>query len=402
MGIAVARYLGPESYGIISYALAVYALCVIIITLGIDDIISKDMVENSSNRSIIEGTSIFLKALISLITYIIVAIYGYFNLEGEKYYVLLIINFALLFQPLSVFSLVFLSLAKGKYTSLARIFSYSISSILKIILIIIKADIIYFAAAVFLDYFILYITSAFLYKYKGYNNIKLSIDYIYLKEILKKAPVLFLNILAFTGYLKYNIIYISNNFTDFHAGIYNAALRLTEAFYLIPAVIATAFFPAVVSGKNAGDNEFIKRITMLFNVFTLPFLLISFLITLLSPYIINILYGQKYQLSSDILIYTIWSVPFIFFYNITSKYFIVKNKINHLFFRSLLSFMLLIIFNNLLIKYDILGTALSFSLSSFIAFYVIDLLFKESRNLFIIKTKGIFFPITYFLTLLKK
>ena len=64
--------------------------------------------------------------------------------------------------------------------------------------------------------------------------------------------------------------------------------------------------------------------------------------------------------------------------------------------------MLLIIFNKLLIKYDILGTALSFSLSSFIAFYVIDLFFKESRNLFIIKTKGILFPITYFLTLLKK
>ena len=79
VGIAVARYLGPESYGIINFAISVYAICIVITTLGIDDIIYKDMVENSTNRGFIEGTALFLKIIVSLIVYVIVCIYGYFS-----------------------------------------------------------------------------------------------------------------------------------------------------------------------------------------------------------------------------------------------------------------------------------------------------------------------------------
>ena len=361
------------------------------------------MVEHANNRGYIEGTILFLKIIISLFTYLVICIYGYFSFSGEKLQVLLIINSALLFLPFSVFSFVFLSLAEGKYTSIARIISYSASSILKIILIIINADLIYFAFAVFLDYFLLYITVTFTYIRKGYNNSKFKIDYTYLKNIIKKAPLLFLNILFFTLFLKYNTIYLSYIYGDFHAGIYNAAIRLTEAFYLVPAVVVTAFFPAVINSKNFGENEYIRRISILFSAFALPFILISLIIALLSPFIINLLYGEKYELSYIVLSVTIFSTPFIYFYNITSKYFIIENKINHIFFRSLLSFILLLIFNNIFtIKHGIFGAGLSFCLSSLISFYIIDIFFKESRQLFLIKTKSIFFPFIYLINLLKK
>lgn len=403
VGIAVARYLGPESYGIINFAISVYAICIVITTLGIDDIIYKDMVENSTNRGFIEGTALFLKIIVSLIVYVIVCIYGYFSFTGEKLQVLLIINFAVLFQPFSVFSFVFLSLAEGKYTSISRIISYSSSSIFKIILIIIGADIKYFAFAVFLDYFLLFFVVAFIYKYKGYSKIKLQINYDYLKSLIKKAPVLFLNVLFFTSFLKFNTIYISYIYGDFHAGIYNAALRLTEAFYLIPAVILTAFFPAVIKAKSLGEEEYIRRISIFLSAFTLPFILISLFVTLFSPFIIHLLYGEKYELSYIVLAVTILSVPLIFFSTVTSKYFIIENKVSQIFYRSFLSFILLILFNKVFTNlYGIFGAGLAFSLSAFISFYLVDIFFKESRRLFLIKTKSIFFPFTYIIKLLKK
>lgn len=403
VGIAVARYLGPESYGIITFALSVYAVCLVITTLGIDDIIYKDMVKYADNRGYIEGTALLLKIIISLFVYILVCIYGYFSFSGEKLRILLIINFALLFQPLSVFSFVFLSLAEGKYTSISRIISYSISSVLKIILIIINADLSYFALAVFLDYFLLYTVVFIIYNKKGYNKIKLNIDYNYLKNIIKQAPLLFLNILFFTVFLKFNTIYISYIYGDFHAGIYNAALRLTEAFYLIPNVVVTAFFPAVIKSKDFGEKEYIRRISLFLSAFTLPFILIAIVTTLLSPFIINLLYGIKYELSYIVLSHTIWSVPFIFFFAVTSKYLLIENKINQIFYRSFLSFILLIIFDLLLAKkYGIYGAGLAFSISSIISFYLIDIFFKESRTLFLIKTKSIFLPFIYIIKLLKK
>ena len=50
VGIAVARYLGPEMYGIIAFATAVYAVSVIIVSLGIDDIIMKDMMQHAEKQ----------------------------------------------------------------------------------------------------------------------------------------------------------------------------------------------------------------------------------------------------------------------------------------------------------------------------------------------------------------
>lgn len=403
VGIAVARYLGPESYGIITFALSVYAVCLVVTTLGIDDILYRDMVQYAEKRGYIEGTAILLKVIISILIYLMVCIYGFLSFSGEKLIVLLIINLALVFQPLSVFSLVFLSLAEGKYTSISRIISYSVSSVLKIVLIIIDADLKYFALAVFLDYFLLYVTVFFIYIQKGYNNIKLKIDYIYLKKILNQTPLLFLNILFFTGFLKLNTIYISYIYGDYYAGIYNAALRLTEAFYLIPAVIVTAFFPAVIKSKEAGEEEYIRRISLFLSAFTLPFILIAVVVTLLSPFIIKLLYGVQYEISYIVLSFTIWSVPFIFFSTVTGKYFLVENKINHIFYRSFLSFILLIVFDFILSKkYGIYGASVAFSLSSIISFYLIDIFFKESRILFLIKTKSIFIPFTFIINLLKK
>ena len=43
IGVWVARYLGPEKYGLLSYALAFFALSGVIASLGLDDIVIRDL-----------------------------------------------------------------------------------------------------------------------------------------------------------------------------------------------------------------------------------------------------------------------------------------------------------------------------------------------------------------------
>lgn len=403
VGIAVARYLGPEMYGIIAFATAVYTLLVIIVSLGIDDIIMKDMLQHEERQGSIQGSALFVKSAAAFLVYGIIFIYFLINYSGEKLYSVLIITGAVLFQPLSVFSCIFLINAQAKYTSIARMISYTLSSLLKIILIIFKAPVTYFAFAVFIDYAVLYLTVILMYKYKKYTVSGWHIDISYIKYILKSAVPLFAAVLFYTFYQKVTVIIISSMYSDYASGIYSAAARLTEIWYLVPAVLMTAFYPAVVKAKQISEEEYNKRIKTLFYVTTIPFILMAFFAALLSPFIIKILYGEKYIESSIVLSLTIWSVPFISFYVISSKCFILENKVKHLLLRSALSFILIIFLGCILGSfYYLKGFSIAVVVSSFISFFLIDLFFKDTRELFFIKLSSMFLPFTLFFNLLKK
>lgn len=403
VGIAVARYLGPEMYGIIAFATAVYTLLVIIVSLGIDDIIMKDMLQHEERQGSIQGSALFVKSAAAFLVYGIIFIYFLINYSGEKLYSVLIITGAVLFQPLSVFSCIFLINAQAKYTSIARMISYTLSSLLKIILIIFKAPVTYFAFAVFIDYAVLYLTVILMYKYKKYTVSGWHIDISYIKYILKSAVPLFAAVLFYTFYQKVTVIIISSMYSDYASGIYSVAARLTEIWYLVPAVLMTAFYPAVVKAKQISEEEYNKRIKTLFYVTTVPFILMAFFAALLSPFIIKILYGEKYIQSSIVLALTIWSVPFISFYVISSKCFILENKVKHLLVRSALSFILIIFLSCILGSfYYLKGFSIAVVVSSFISFFLIDLFFKDTRELFFIKLSSIFLPFTLLLNLLKK
>ncbi len=103
VGIAVARYLGPEMYGIIAFATAVYAVSVIIVSLGIDDIIMKDMMQHAEKQGGIQGSALFIKFAVAFIVYSITVIYCLINYNGDKLYSVLIIAGAVLFKPFYVF-----------------------------------------------------------------------------------------------------------------------------------------------------------------------------------------------------------------------------------------------------------------------------------------------------------
>jgi O-antigen/teichoic acid export membrane protein len=61
VGIWVARYLGPEQFGLFSYALAFVTLFGTFATLGLDDIIVRDLVRSPDSRNSILGSACLLR-----------------------------------------------------------------------------------------------------------------------------------------------------------------------------------------------------------------------------------------------------------------------------------------------------------------------------------------------------
>ncbi len=61
VGIYVARYLGPERFGLLSYANSFVGLFTAIATLGLDGIVVRELVKLPRQRDKLLGTSFLLK-----------------------------------------------------------------------------------------------------------------------------------------------------------------------------------------------------------------------------------------------------------------------------------------------------------------------------------------------------
>src|ERR1051325_10626811 len=63
VGVWVARYLGPEQFGLYNYALAFAGLFGAFATLGLDSIVVRDIVSNPANKNEVLGTAFVLKLI---------------------------------------------------------------------------------------------------------------------------------------------------------------------------------------------------------------------------------------------------------------------------------------------------------------------------------------------------
>ena len=99
--ILVARYLGPAQFGILSYATSVIALFAVAGHMGLSGLVVRDLVNHPMLISETMGTSFVLKMIGFLSGLLLVFIFAFVTKSSEdgEFWILLILAFALIFQP---------------------------------------------------------------------------------------------------------------------------------------------------------------------------------------------------------------------------------------------------------------------------------------------------------------
>src|SRR4030067_2278792 len=133
VGIYVARYLGPEQFGVYSYALAFVALFGAIAKLGLDSIVVRDLVNHPQEREVYLGTAFWLKLIGAILTMGLLAIAGQFtgNDATTKLYIFIIAS-GMIFQSFEWVVFYFQSKVLAKYVSIAKLIQLALSSVLKL------------------------------------------------------------------------------------------------------------------------------------------------------------------------------------------------------------------------------------------------------------------------------
>lgn len=392
IGIWVARYLGPEQFGLFSYVIALKVLFSNIVKLGLDDVLVKEMVPVKDEKMIL-STSFWMK----LIGFVVAFLALYTSLpmvsgdaKFNNYIVIALSGFV--FQGFDAIKCYFQSKVLAKYASICMVVQLVISSIIKVYLISIEASLHLFFWVIFFDQLSLSVSYVVAY---SVNRKKIPylrcFDLKLAKQLFKESwPLMFSGFVTLL-YMRIDQIMIKSILGLHSIGIYSAAVKLAEMWYFIPVLLSLSLFPAILKIKD-NTKKYNNMIQLLYRFMALIAIPLSIVMSMYSKEIIVLLYGEAYSSAAGVLSISIWSNVFVFISFIFTKHLLASNSTLDVLKRTIAGALLNISLNYYLIPlYGIEGAAIATLFSHIFSNYLFDLVDRKYRLHFIMKTKAIFF-----------
>ena len=251
VGIYVARYLGPERFGLLSYALSFVLLFSSLASLGLDDILVRELVQHPEQRNKLLGTVFWLKVCgTTVMGNAIVAVLYFMAEDQQTYWMILIIAFGFLFQATNVIEFYFQAQVQSKFSVRVQVAQLLITSLFKIYLVWSNAELVWFALALLLDQAVVAVLFLIMYRWKIEWFPFFSFSWKKAKKLLKDAwPMIFAGMVV-SVYMKIDQVMLKEMLDAKAVGIYAAAVKLCEAWYFVPGVAASSLFPAVIEARK--------------------------------------------------------------------------------------------------------------------------------------------------------
>ena len=359
IGAWVARYLGPENYGVLNYSIAFVGIFGFIATLGIDSILNRELIRSPEKRDELLGTTFRLKLIGGAIAFCL-AIVSVLLFQSEPRVKILValVAFSFILQSINVVSTYFNAEVKSKNNVRASIVATIITSILKILVILSGKGAIWLVIVFVLDSFWQGIGLIRAYKNYGLKISNWKFDKILAKEILKNSWPIMLAGGAWLISLKIDQVMIGSMLGNYEVGIYAAAVKLVEVWYFVPGIICTALFPAIINAKITGEELYKNRLKNFYILMAVIPIAMAIPVTIFAKPIIHIIFGSGYLEAVPILRIYIWSSVGVFLNYAIYHYLVSENFIKTIFWTNLLTMFINIILNIVLIPaYGIAGSA---------------------------------------------
>ena len=310
IGVLSARYLGPSNYGTINYAASYISFFTIICALGIEGIVVKEMVKTHEDDGEILGSSIVMRLAAGFLSMVAVCTIVAVVNPGDQ--VLLVVSFlqslVLLFNAFHIIDTWYQSYLHSKTSTIIKCIAYTGMSVYRIWLLATGKSVEWFAFATSLD--ALLIAILFLFRYKKDGKQKLRFSYTKSKHLLRLSYHLIISYLMAAVYNQMDRLMIGKMIDQTHVGYYAAASTICHMWMFVPQALANSAQPLIMELKEKDEGLYIRRIKQLSGAIFWIGILFAICITILSHFIIDVLYGKDYAQARGPLILMIWSTVF--------------------------------------------------------------------------------------------
>ncbi|MBY0538597.1 flippase [Patescibacteria group bacterium] len=305
----IARTLGPQNLGELSYAVSIVNLLAFFSAIASATVVVRDLVREEVNQRSILGTGWVLMVLGTLVT--IVGVFGltfYLPHNDITFFVVGLLCLAQILSSFTVAQNIFYAKADTKYLSVMQLVVHITISIMKIIAMTQNQGVLVLAGIMLLEQMLTATITVYMYtKYTGISIREWYVDLSYAKRLaLDSIPFVFISMsIVISGRIDQVLL---KHFLDTAAvGYYSVAVQLTEIWQVLPMILLASLLPALVNA-HAADNNYGKRILALTVLIGGYSLTASLATTLLAPMLIPIIYGEAFTASIPLVQIYVWSL----------------------------------------------------------------------------------------------
>ena len=392
VGVWVARYLGPEKFGLLSFAHSFVGLFTIFATLGLDEIVVRELVKDESRRDSLVGTTFWLKLFGAFLVLLVLAFaINFTSNDVDTHILVFIIASATIFQSFNIVDFYFQSKILGKFVAYANFISLFISTIVKIALILSHASLLAFAWVVLFDSFVL--ACGFIYFFLKHSTFRIRYLIFHKStaiDLLKDSWPLFFSGGVLMIQARIDQVMIKEMLGSLEVGYYSVAMRLIEAVAFIPMLLKSSLYPSILSAKKRSKYLYQDRLLNFYRLNFLFFLVLAIPIFIFAEPIIVLLFGIEYQPAGVLL--ALLSIR-LFFTNMgvaRGTYIVTENLMKFSMFTMILGTIVNIYLNYVLIpNYGARGAIVATIVSFFTTIYLVDIFYSKTRHNVILQVKSI-------------
>jgi O-antigen/teichoic acid export membrane protein len=359
IGILVARYLGPEKYGLMNYVISYVSIFFIISSFGLDDIEIRELSKNPVKRESILGTAFRIRIIFAFITFVLIlSTLFLFAVDRETFILVLIYSFAVFSSCFNVIRNYFTSVVENESVVKTEIFRTLFGALVKLVLLMVHAPLLLFMISIIFDTILIaggYILS---YQRKVGRIRSWKYDPTIVSFLLKQALPLVLSGAAVIIYQRIDQVMIGSMLDNISVGYFATAGKFLDIILFIPLVLTQTITPILVQKRerNLIEYEIAKqRFVSLIVWFSIG---LSLIVSISAHWLVLYTFGSKYLASVDTLEIMSWKTVGMALSASSGQIIIMEGKQRWAVFRNLIGVLICVSLNFLFIPlYGIIGSA---------------------------------------------
>ena len=380
VGILTARYLGPGNYGLINYGGAYVSFFTALCNLGLNSVIIKDFVDHPDEQGKAIGSALIMRLISSILSVILtISIVSVIDRdEPLTIVVVALCSLGAVFHIFETFNYWFQSIYKSKITSLATLFAYVVTSVYKIILLIIGKDVRWFAFATSVDYIVVAVFLWIAYKHHGGAKLKFSLHKS--KTLLHVSYNYILSTIMVAVYGQTDKLMLKQLLNESEVGYYATAVAICKMWTFVLQAIIDSIYPSILRLKNEDKNAYERKNRQLYAIVFYVSFFVSVGFLIFGNLIVKILYGDAYLPSAPVLKTVTWYTAFSYLGVARNAWIVSEGKQKYLKYMYGCAAVMNVIVNAILIpQMGAVGAALASLITNIFTSIVLPLCFKEMR-----------------------
>ncbi len=391
----VARHLGPDHFGKLSYIIRTVTIFFTFSLFGVDELIMHELLSGKYAKNDILKTVFRMRILMSVVGFVALGIFLLMAQQEKDVFTLIAFLYGIniLLQAFNIFELSFQADLSFKPLFWANNISYVISSGLRVVGVLVNGTVSLFLST--------YIIGEILLKFL----VQRQMDFAFMKGkyrpelakyLTRESFPYFLSVFVFLLDQRLSFIFIERYRTPEELGNYSVAVTLVDLWMFLPTAITASVFPTIITAFKGHKEQYSVRIQYLSDILVWLSIAFSLGVFFTSDLVIHLLYGAKYRNAPEVLwLYALTTIP-VFFNFARLKWMALEKHLNDWLWYSSICLLLNFVGHRMLVpEYGVRGAILSYLASQLIGNIVMSIFSGNIRDSMRIFMKTLVFPLRF-------